>query len=605
MKTEVFPRQSGHSRGQLVFVHLFYIAVTVVVTYPVILSIHDQVPAISQLANFLEGDSDVWLFIWNLWWFDHGLRSETLSVMKTSFLFYPHDISLLFHSYSFMNGLFGYVLAYLISSKVIIYNILFLLSFYLSGLTSFHLFSTVTRDWRAGLVGSLVFTLGPFHVMHSLAHLNLMSVQWLPLGVLYFFRFRAEGRVRHFLAGMALFTINFFSCFYFAVLLLFFFPVYILSDWLNPWASASRTWRDFERSGIFMIGLIVVLIGLVLPVWLTAADADYSGFNPSEMSVYSADFCSFLVSNPLHPLWGETSRKYLESLPGNIIEKSVSGGIIPHIMLIAALFIVPWRRLFPWLSCMVVFIVLSWGPYLVVNGQKVSIGGKPLYLPFYLFTTVDFLNNFRVPARFAVIAGLCLAAINALTVMAISQKWQGPAEIGSGERRRSNISVVLLTVLLLMEFWSAPLPTLEARVPEVYQAIGQEEEDFVVLDVPLDCTVRKYQYYQTIHRHPLLMAFVARFPTALLVRVYWDPVLKYFTVYNQKQPFERPSHHDFWQTMGREKVKYLIIHRAYLSPERLTDMLSFLTPFRHTIMFDKQDLIVFRFDHSDQATAVD
>ncbi|MBN2383232.1 hypothetical protein JXQ70_10150 [bacterium] len=556
-------------------------------------------PSFEKLVTFLDGDSDVWLFIWNLWWVDYALSSDQDSVMRTDYLYHPHELSLLFHSYSLLDGLMAYCLGFVLSNRLLIYNLLFFLSFFLTGLTSFQLCTYISRDWRAGFVGSMLFTFSPYHFLHALEHLNLMSIQWLPLAIYFLLRFKNEGQKRYLCGGLAVMVIIYFSTIYYALMIMLMYLLFLIIEcgstyWCNPVECGSQ---GLKRVFVYTFLSGLVLFMLVLPLLSTTVTSEYSPILLKETEIYSADLYSFFVSNPLQPIWGGPARRYLESLPGNIIEKGISPGLVALGLLVAAFFLVRRRDLVPWLVLTIVFAVLACGPFLMINGKQVTVLGKSVLLPFYVFQSVDFLNHFRAPARFAVIVSLCLALIGAQAVAVLGQRWSK-----WGPRKRLLLFRFLYCFVLglvIAEFWSAPLPTLSGQFPEIYRQISRDAGDSVVLDVPLDHTIRKYQYYQTIHEHPLKMAFLARHPLDLIKNIRSDAVLRYVTDYRRKQPFTRPSPDAFQRALEVHRIGYLIIHRAYLSPERLLDLLCFMAPFRDKVIYDRQNIIVYRFNASE------
>ena len=61
------------------WVPLFYTALTLVMTYPAILHLSDQV-----LSTGLDGGEDAWIFWWNNWWIKRALMTgETMRVEGT------------------------------------------------------------------------------------------------------------------------------------------------------------------------------------------------------------------------------------------------------------------------------------------------------------------------------------------------------------------------------------------------------------------------------------------------------------------------------------------------------------------------------------------
>jgi hypothetical protein len=75
--------------------------------------------------------------------------------------------------------------------------------------------------------------------------------------------------------------------------------------------------------------------------------------------------------------------------------------------------------------------------------------------------------------------------------------------------------------LLVFEHWSVPLPLTDARVPEVYERLAADPEDYAILQLPLGwrnsfgtlgAEDTQTQYYQSVHHKRLLSGNISRNP---------------------------------------------------------------------------------------------
>ncbi len=75
-------------------------------------------------------------------------------------------------------------------NEVIVYNVLMLSSFLLSGITMYYLVRYLTGDRRLAFFGGLAYLVMPFHAVHSLLiGGGLSMVQWMPLYILVLIKF--------------------------------------------------------------------------------------------------------------------------------------------------------------------------------------------------------------------------------------------------------------------------------------------------------------------------------------------------------------------------------------------------------------------------------
>jgi hypothetical protein len=83
------------------------------------------------------------------------------------------------------------------------------------------------------------------------------------------------------------------------------------------------------------------------------------------------------------------------------------------------------------------------------------------------------------------------------------------------------LSTFLLAALIILEHLAVPLPTTDARIPEIYQRIGAEPGEFAVMQLPLGwrdsygalgSEQTNLQYFQTGHGKPIIGGNISRAP---------------------------------------------------------------------------------------------
>jgi hypothetical protein len=196
------------------------------------------------------------------------------------------------------------------------------------------------------------------------------------------------------------------------------------------------------------------------------------------------------------------------------------------------------RKLKAWTWSALVFGILCLGPLLQINGRyRFSLDnllpeGVTLPLPFALLHFIPFVNANRAPNRNSVILMLALAVLAAW-----GAAWllgQIGKLVDKETRKRENedvplstcvpvyLSTCLLAALILAEHLAIPLPTTDARVPEIYRQIAAEPGDFAIMQLPLGwrnsfgvlgSEQTQLQYFQTVHGKPMLGGNISRAPT--------------------------------------------------------------------------------------------
>ena len=173
-------------------VTLLFAALTAAMTYP----------QVAQLGSGVSPDTGDPLFsTWRLAWVAHQLTHDPLHLFDAN-IFNPALHTLAFSDSVLAPAFMAAPLLWLGVPQLVVYNLVFLAGFALSGVGMFVLVRSLTGQTGAALVAGFVFAFLPYRYMHY-AHLELQFAQWMPLGLWALHRTLREGRLRHgLLAGL-------------------------------------------------------------------------------------------------------------------------------------------------------------------------------------------------------------------------------------------------------------------------------------------------------------------------------------------------------------------------------------------------------------------
>ena len=144
------------------------------------------------------GSADLWQNYWNFWWWKQCLL-EAQNPLHAPALFHPFGTDLVFHTHSPFNQIVGMPVN-LLFGEAAAYNFCLLLALTLSGFGAYLLVRELTRSASAGFLAGLVFAYFPQTVEQTLEHLNLFSVQFIPLSLFFLLRWSRSLRTVHALA---------------------------------------------------------------------------------------------------------------------------------------------------------------------------------------------------------------------------------------------------------------------------------------------------------------------------------------------------------------------------------------------------------------------
>ncbi len=167
-------------------------------------------------------------------------------------------------------------------------------------------------------------------------------------------------------------------------------------------------------------------------------------------------------------------------------------------------------------------------------------------LPFALLHFIPFVNANRAPNRNSVLLMLGLAMLAAYGFQQIG-RWAA-ARGGRGTKRRLvYLSACFLGLLILLEHLAIPLPTTDARVPEVYHRIAAEPGEFAVMQLPLGwrnsfgvlgSEQTNLQYFQTVHGKPMIGGNISRAPAYKMAYFSRIPLFKALTDLEMYRPVD-------------------------------------------------------------------
>jgi hypothetical protein len=457
-------------------------------------------PLITQFPTRLFGDmGDGLQNYWNLWWMNKSIVVMHAPFWKTPYLHYPIGTTLLGHTLNPFNGFIAIpMLRFLTLLQA--YNVIVIFSFVMGGVTAFWLAYYVTRAYWPSFIGGCVFTFSAFHFAHAEGHMQLVSLEWLPLFALLWYIL--VQRPRPLIAvGAAVALLAVVLCDYYYM----FFSV-LLALLMVVWqAIRSRDVFFFMRRGSFVSFVSFVVIALltsgplVISMLLLARSETLIGAHDTlEMSL---DLLAPFIPGG-HWRFASLTEGYWSILPGNIHESSVYLG-----WSVLGLLVYVWikRRGLSsfnpglWFGVLGFFLILAVGPVLHVWGNQIG----PAVLPYgWLQTVFPPLEISGVPVRMMAMVTLAAAVIVAMGFKLLMAGSQG-----------KRLVALLLVLLLAVEYVPKPLPASALTVPGYVTVLAGLKDDKGVLDTVANKTM--ILYYQTVHEKPIVGGYVSRLPKSV------------------------------------------------------------------------------------------
>jgi hypothetical protein len=475
---------------------LFYFVVFCLLTYPLILKF---------FTHFFADDLDGLQNVWNLWWVNSVVLHPNLypSIWQTNMLHWPYGTTLIGQTLNPFNGFLAVFLLRFLSITAT-YNAITIFAFVMGGLTMYWLSYLLTKSFWGSIIAGFIFTFSDYHFMHAHGHLQLVSLEWIPLFILCWYLLITKPRtVTAIGAAIVLWMVilcdyyYFFYCVLIAILILLWYAIInknirfiVRKDYIVPLAS-----------------FVVIVLLLISPIIGTLLISNYRDplISPHDPVSYSLDLLALIIPGGGW-LFHQWTQFYWSKLPGGISESSVCLGLSVFVLLgyvwikRTALELVIKQQIYLWFMAIGFFFVLALGPALHIAGRVIWNKGMPYTL---LVDVLPFLKLSGLPVRMTVMIILGASILSAIGLRELfrqfPQKW---------------LFTFGLLGILLFEALPTPLAATRIEVPEYVTTLAGLPNDGGVVDM-VTTGISLPLFYQTIHRKPLVLGYISRVPTSV------------------------------------------------------------------------------------------
>ncbi len=560
-----------------------YTLLTLLFTYPMVLHMGTRLIGVG---------GDGWQNVWNLWWTKKALLDLHMNPFHTDYVYYPQGTSLYFHTLNIFNGLLSIPLQD-VFGLVFSYNAIVIFSFVFGGYGAYLLTHYLVRNRTAAFISGMVFTFSPYHLAHTLGHMQLIALEWLPFYVLFLLRTVEERSSRNALcAAFFLFLTSLCDWYYVMYLLLFTLlaAVYYLWTSKNKEAARDITLR-LALTGI----IFVVLDAPILVPMLSEARSERYMIPSLESSIaFSADLLSFFVPAQSHPIWGKQVPGWRDKFAEGPVENTVFMGYTALVIGLLGAW-KKWPKSRFWLCSLAFFFIMALGPILHINGQtRFTDYQVPIVLPYaFFYSFVPFVKIARAVSRMNVMVMLSLAVLVGFGLAWLFGKTEHK-RLG-GRLTWSVIWASLAIFLVGFEYLPIPFPMAQPyAVPSFYRSIAGDHDNYAVLDVPNDVSKHglgvRYMFYQTIHNKKIFGGYISRDPQYLL------PDMTLFRHllrldYEQPQDIIQGQDTDFLAHLG---FRYIVVHKDLLTASDYATIrrrLEMLFPLSRPFWEDREVLV--------------
>ena len=181
----------------------------------------------------------------------------------------------------------------------------------------------------------------------------------------------------------------------------------------------------------------------------------------------------------------------------------------------------PWRWAFPVAGLF--FLVLSLGPVAMYDAELVTLGGRPVPLPWrYLVSGWPVWGKMSLPHRMAIPAGLFFSLSLAWSYHGLQSRFAGRSR--TARAVAPALALACLAEILFYPPYHLPLATVSAAAPVHARLLAGHPRPGAVLNLPLQShhlQLRRYMWWQAAHGRPISASLRhSSYPT-IAARVPW------------------------------------------------------------------------------------
>jgi hypothetical protein len=394
-------------------------------------------------------NADTALNAWIVAWVGHQVVRDPLHLFDAN-IFYPEPRSLAFSELMLPQALMGAPLTWMQVDAVLVYNLLAMAGFALSGWAMAVVVARWTGDRTAGIVAGLAYAFNA-HTLVRFGHLQALHVQFLPLALAAFDDLMRAPTARAIALVTALCVLQALT------------SNYLLVMTIVAMAAAAAVRPEMrQRDRAVAVGAVAAAAAVLLAPFLIPYYQAYlyQGLVRSigEVTSFSATMRDWLATGGrLHYTWW--SHRYF----------GTASALFPGITVTA-------------LAVAAVAVGLAWRDARARMALAIAAAGFALsfgvHMPGYawLFDAIPLLQGIRVPSRFG---WLTLFGASILTGMVLARLRAG--------RRPAAAAAIGIGAALLVTLEAARVPmdyTVYEGIPRIYDRVAVLSEDAVIVEVP-------------------------------------------------------------------------------------------------------------------------
>jgi hypothetical protein len=518
-----------------IWVFAFFLLLSIIITWPLILHMQDRVPGWFIIDNYE--------YLWKMWWFKHAIFDLHINPLFAPNILYPSGFPLAYAEITPLHTVIGLPLT-LLFGEVVTYNLFALASFVISGWATYLLVHKWTQSTWAALFAGILIVLNPYHYIRYGGILPLLAIEGIPVFLLGLESWILTRKFAWITVTALGYAVAAWASIYYAFGLLILGPCYIIVR-----LAMIHRELNYRKTVTHLIILALLVIGATVPLalpYLSLRESSNLEIPLEDTDYWSASISDYLVPTGLSPIWGNWVIQNVLGVPGDYpqiaLEFVLTSGYVALLFASYGAFKGSGKEKKALLVFTGVALVLSLGPTfhmgrhpLVIPAPQAvidhfnqimdSIGnflpshesysplsneGLTLPLPaLFLRWIIEPLKGMRGWNRFAVFVNLGISLLAGLGFA----YWINNEIKPKTPHSKIALAPIVFIVLAAFELWPRPVPLQPIEPRPVDLWLVAQPDQGSIMELPLTSALNGAQLlYTRYHGKPIAFAYGTYLP---------------------------------------------------------------------------------------------
>lgn len=481
-----------NNKKSFILVLSYFIFATAYITHPLLFN----------LSSLTFESGDVHLITWILNWDIHALLSNPLHIFQAN-IYYPYANTLAFSDAFITSAIIGILPVILTKEPLVAFNINYLFTLTSLGFCTFLLVRYMSSSIYAGIISGTLVAYSTY-TLTKYMHLQVISIQWIPISLLFFFLYIKKIKFRYLVLSAFFFVVQIANSFLPGYFLLLCFTIFLFSYFLFD----KKVFALFSNKKVFvLVGVVVFCSGLLaLPYYKVSKEFGY--VRDIRDTIHFANRPEyFFYSSDQTRLYKFLLNTFYSADKGPYFHHGYIGFPLLALSLFSFLYWVFHNKdsFYPntssfWAIAITAY-TLSLGPALQWRGSVIK---DPFLIPLpyaVLYYAIPGFKGFRNSARWEMLWVFALAVLCGLIIGHIMKK---------ADTRYKIVITFLICFSVLLEFnfpFAYKRIQTKKEFPAVYAEIAKLPKSTAIVELPIynwdmhpfSVTENKRLYYSTAH----------------------------------------------------------------------------------------------------------